>query len=130
MLQQIKKASVPERLSYQFHMLHAAALLRQEQPKVALEELELAEFAEHSDGKQQGDLFRLKAACWSKLERHDLAKECLFQSSVVRSSDMYHRFPNESMQITWSFLFRLSCKPMERVAWCLECSWRLWQLNS
>lgn len=83
----IKSTSVPKGHSYPFHMLKAAANLKQNRAKLALEELELAELSEHSAGKQQGDILLSKAACFHKLECHDLAKECLFQSSVVRTKN-------------------------------------------
>ena len=100
-LQQVKSASVPERRRYQFHKLHAAALLWQEHAEGALAEAELADRSKHSAGQQQGDLLRLKAACLHKLERHDLAKECLFQSSLVRSCNICLRhFTNKTSRVT------------------------------
>lgn len=80
----VKSASVSEGHRYQFHMLKAVAELKEQNVKLAMEDLELAALSEHSAGIEHGDILRLKAICWHKLERHDLSKECLYESSMVR----------------------------------------------
>jgi hypothetical protein len=79
----LKCASFPKEYSYHFHVLQADMNLKQDRAENALSELELAELSNHSAGQQQGEIMRLRAACFHKLERHELARECLFQSSMV-----------------------------------------------